>query len=269
MTMDLSKYLTVSHTPTIKWIGVEGYDKSGKTKALIELSRHIPTLYVDFEKGTGPYTGAEVLHVSPEGGGGTISVKDFVNDVATQFASNNKYRILVLDPFTTFANYVMDALMKKMNVNNLADYTEKGIGNGWNVYYDKMISFMTKCMASFDLVITVSHLKLSEHYVTDAKKISIADVDLVGQFKQYVKRTANANFIFTSKVIDGKYTTLINNDKDGDVIRTLLGSRDYPFIQRINNEEDFLRELCLMFDIEYKPSLSERKEVKFNQKEKK
>lgn len=265
--MDLSKYITVSHTPTIKWIGVEGYDKSGKTETLIELSRHIPTLYVDFEKGTGPYINAEVMHVSQEGSSDTISVINFMNEVVPQFASNSKYRILVLDPFTTLANYVMDALMRKMNVNNLADYTEKGIGNGWNVYYDKMITFITRCMASFDLVITVSHLKLSEHFITDAKKISIADIDLVGQFKQYVKRTANANFIFTSRIMDGKYTTLINNDKDGDVIRTLLGSRDYPFIQRIKNRDDFLREICMMFDVEYKPSTVERKEIKFNKKE--
>lgn len=265
MEFNLNDFVTTRSAPGIKWIDIVGYEKAGKTKTLVELSKHIPSLYVDFDlQGTKPYEG-QFIQVAPtasvEGAARIISLVDFINKIMPNMEHMGK-KILILDPINEFVDMVKDQLLAQFGVSDLADYKVTGMGNGWTILYNKIQTYFQTYFKAFDLVITVTHLKLDKYFAGDIAAIQGAKLDLVGKTQQFVQRNADVHLVFTSKKNEhGKWVTLINEDTANSMISVPLGCRDYKFLERLETGEDLIREVGKMFGKEIVISYSPNKEI--------
>jgi len=254
MTFNIDDYITTQTSPQLKWINIVGYEKAGKTKTLMELSKHLNTLYVDFDivAGTKPYTG-KVLRVGQPShlpGERNISVVDFITQVIPEMKNMNK-QILILDPVNEFVELVREQLMTQFGIDDLKNYRLAGVGNGWTVLYSKIQDYFQEFFAAFPIVITVTHLKLDKYFAGDVAAIQGAQLDLVGKIQQYVQRNADAHLVFTSKKDEhGKWMSVINEENSTSMIQVPLGCRDFAFLKRVTTGDDLIREIGLMFNKE-------------------
>ena len=248
--------LTVNHvTPKLKWINLLGYNKSGKTKTLVKLSKLIPTFIIDADRvGSKPYIGAKTfVHVGLDDTVDEMSVLTFSKRILPEILVQNEYKIAVVDPVTSFFVYMQDSLMKGWNIKDLKDKQIEGLGNGWTYLYRRFETIMNQLFASFDLVITVSHLKMAQHYKGDSIKVSYGDINLIGQARDYVADKADCHLAFYDGVDEkGKHISKINWVDDTGLREINIGSRHYKFVERIKTDEDFLKEMCKMFNVPYR-----------------
>ncbi len=251
-----SKFQQEREHPSIKWINIAGYEKSGKTSSLVELSKHVPMLIVDFEQGTRPYAG-NFLHVFDEhkynaqGHLERMNVIDFMDMMISNKGSQIAEKIIVLDPWTTMTDKIMTACTKLWNVKKLVDHQVSGVGNGWSIMYNNINDFLSAIFETFPLLITVSHLKLDTNLgAQDSKLVRIADLDLIGKLKSLTHKKADAHLVFTGETIDGQFVTKINSNKNSDIINIPLGQRDYSFIRSMDTSVDFVKGMAGLFGVE-------------------
>jgi len=265
MTFNIDEFVTNRTAPGIKWIDIVGYEKAGKTKTLVELAKHVPSLYVDFDiRGTKPYEG-QFLQVGANGSekknDKIVPLVDFITKIMPHMHEMDK-KILILDPVNEFVDMVKDQLMMQFGVDDLANYKVAGIGNGWNVLYSKISGYFQTFFKAYDLVITVTHLKLDKYSYGDTATIQGAKLDLTGKTLNFVQRNADAHLVFTAKKDEhGKWLTLVNEDTSSTMINIPLGCRDYKFLTRIETGEDLIREIGKMFGKDINISVSEQKEI--------
>lgn len=263
---DLNDIITTRVAPGIKWINIVGYEKAGKTRALVELAKHIPSLYVDLDFiGTKPYKG-NFLRVGNEtrldGGEPVVGIVDFVSKVMPRMESMNK-KILILDPVNEFVELIKSQLMSQFKVDDLKDYSVKGIGNGWVILYSKIQNYFQQFFKAFPLVITVTHLKLDKYFAGDVAAIQGAQLDLTGKTQQYVQRNADAHLVFTAREHEkGRWTTFVNEDNAMSMIKVPLGSRDYEFLKHVVTADDLIVEIGKMFGMDIVVSYPEPEAIR-------
>lgn len=239
----LDHYNTAQEKSEVKCIAVIGEEKSGKTSTLTSLANELngKVFYIDsdYMTGTKPYIGSWAK----------VSNWDEMGRILGSIVQNieqvrKDYDICVIDTFDCLMDMKSKSLMKKWGVDNLADYKEKGMGNGYTIFYNDIENKLFPTLFSaFKLVVLVIHPKLETLQTSDTKSIKYGDLDLVGKLKSMVKRSVDAFFIFEGQIQDGVFKTLVNKERHSDFVYYPLGMRDYSWAKKIHDDVTFKEEI--------------------------
>ena len=239
----LDTYNTAQEKSEVKCIAVVGEEKGGKTSTLTALANELKgrAFYIDSDylTGTKPYIGSW----------SKVTSWDDMGRIMGSIAGNieqvrKDYDVCIIDTFDCLMDMKSKSLMKKWGVDNLADYKEKGMGNGYTIFYSDIENKLFPVLFSaFKLVILVIHPKLETLQTSDTKSIKYGDLDLVGKLKSMVKRTVDAFFVFEGAIQDGVFRTLVNKERHSDFVFYPLGMRDYSWAKKIHDDATFKEEV--------------------------
>jgi len=177
--------LQTNTRPTYHWVNFTGFNKSGKTSMLVNLSKKLRVVHLDLEHGTDTYEGEFLKCNSVDDVRKTyIFLRDNIDKI--------KPDIIAIDPLDALEGFIVKEYMKEKGIENLS---EMPYGQGYFDVRMKIQQMIELFLELTPLLITVTHVKpslLSE----DRKNITYLDMDLLGRTKAYIQNRCDAHALF-------------------------------------------------------------------------
>lgn len=244
-----SSLIDLKNSKRPKWINISGQGKVGKTLTAVEIAKNIRTLYFDTDTlgSTSAYEGYFVrcktwVEFS-------MRLNTLKNDIRKQPV---KPKIIVIDTLDGLQDMCLDAVVSRCKTTKLLDAEVEmtgGVkGNGFTLLHSDMIGVISDLLSMCDLLITITHLKLTALGKNEKEKV-MASINLMGSFKAYVQQSVDTSLFFIKKTSARGQTFIeISQDiKEDLIISEGFGGRPFQGLKDCKTADELVEWIVSTF----------------------